>query len=421
MIQTITQAFSTVWQTLSGWLPAIKNFLTQNWRSTAITAIALIMATSAYVSHKKDYGLLLIQAQNYLNIGYYTEARIVFEQAIATHPIFNMDPFAFIINNKTGQMAQQIPVFLNFLTEEAELGLEKAKLAESVGTAKREIIEYQLKQLATENPNDADIQTLLGKYSLSLLEKETAESYYKKAIKLNGNIAEAHFGLCAIYELDGKITEAVTECENALKHSEIQPTNYVINLAGLYLQQEKYKQALHLIAKRDSKYLNVKFELARIYLFTNELTRAIDFETQVLAGLNDSKTMEVPENQTIWYYKSDFENVLLKTVNDKKCYVTYTLALTSYLKNDLQAAENHIKASAEPCKQHDENIKNIVRYDLEIAAKNSQLSKQVKEFEKIFDKTNAVKYTKNIKRMNHPHAGSGNTQTTAQRFWPDYH
>lgn len=339
------------------------------------------MGSSAYISHKKEYRLLLIQAQNYLNIGYYTEARLAFEQAIDTHPILQIAPFAFIINNKTGQIAQRVPAFLNFLTEEAELGLQKAKIAESVGTEKREIVEYQLRQLAAENPNDADVQTLLGKYSFSLLEKETAESYYLKAIQLNSNIAEAHFGLCAVYEFDGKITDAVKECEEAIRLSKIKPTNYVINLAGLYLQQEKYKPALHLIAKRDSRYLSVKFELAKIYLFTNELTQAIDFQTQVLAGLNDSKTMAVPENQSIWYFKSDFDNVLLKTVDNKKCYVTYTLALSSYLNNALEDANNYIKATAEPCKKNNENVKKIVSYDLNIAAKNSALTQQAKQFE----------------------------------------
>jgi predicted Zn-dependent protease len=381
----MTQVFNSLWQTLSGWLVALGNYAKQNPKTSVITVALIIATVAGYNNYAKQYTPLLNQAQSNLNIGLYSEAKAGFQKAIDAHPIRRLASLANIIKPEAGQAVQESLNIFDF-SHEAELGFKKASLAETMSQLKSDDREQQLKQLADENPNDADIQVLLGKLSLSYLDKEEAESYYLNAIALNSNIAEAHFGLCAIYELDGKITDAVKECEEAVRLSGIKPTNYVINLAGLYLQQEKYKQALHLIAKRDSRYLNVKFELARIYLFTGQLTQAIDFETQVLASLNDVEKMKQPENQTIWYYKSDFENVLLKTANEKKCYVTYTLALTAFLKKERRETEKHIKATVEPCKQagkHSrENIKNIVRYDLDIATKNSALSKQAAEFKK---------------------------------------
>lgn len=268
------------------------------------------------------------------------------------------------------------------LTHEASSGLQKATLADSVAQQKPEAIAYQLKELAAENPNDGDLQVLFGKLALSHLAIEQAEGYYLKAIELNPNIAEAHFGLCSVYELEDKITQAIEECEKAIKVSGVEPTNYKINLAGLYLQQGNDTKARELIAHLEGKYLPIKLELARIHLFTNELTDAINFQKEVLTGLNNSDVMKLPENQTIWYFKGLSEIVLLKNLDDKKCYVTYSLALSAYLNNTRQETDKYLKDTAKLCSQHKDAIKNILRHDLEVAAKNSQLSKRLDEFEK---------------------------------------
>lgn len=151
------------------------------------------------------------------------------------------------------------------------------------------------------------------------------------------------------------------------------PANYVINLANIYTQQGNYDKAKQLIATLPET-SPVAFELGKIHLFTNELAKAVKLQKAALNYL--------AEKQPSWYYKGKGYIVFLPKVEDKKCYVTYVLALSSYLNKAAKEAASYMKEATKLCIQHNEDIKKILRYDLEIASKNSQLTRQVKEFEK---------------------------------------
>ncbi len=348
-----------------------------------IAAGTLLLMGVAWINQQPDYAERLSKGQNALNIGDYAEAKNQFEEAIKTNPLQRIAAIATIFvdkdNKESAKETIQQALDILHLSDAARLGVRKASVF--IDLKERETIAQELTQLGKRYPDDGDIKTLWGKYNTSLYKFDDAMPYFQRAIQLNPQAAEAYFGLCEIYDIRNDLDKAVDMCQKAVEIAEkliaSKPANYVINLALIYAQTGEQEKAKALIADLQAA-PTTYFELGKIYFFTNQLEKAIIQLKLSLDFLNK------PEAQTesAWYYKTKDAIVFLPKVEDKKCYVTYSLAMSAYLNNSMTETENFLKNIDQLCGARHAEIKKIVGYDLEIAQKNSALSKRAGEFEK---------------------------------------
>ncbi len=364
-----------------GWKPAIGAFLRLHWRRTLIAFALAIAVVIAWSNYAERYAALLSEGQSYLNIGRYAEAQRVFRQAVDLHPLRRIAAIANVFGEKAGQAAQQA-LDLFDLGSEAQWGLDKASAVETID---RRVTAKKLEQLEQHHPDDADVHTLWGKYYLSLRQLADAEKHFDAAVKLNPKAAEAYFGLCFIYDaLQNNTDQALGMCEQAIKvaGSPLAPDDYVINLAGLYAQNGRYDEALTLLINLDNKYLSVKFELARIYQLTQHYQEAANLQQFVWQGLNDADTLNQPQNLKAWYVKNAGNSMVLTRIEDKKCYVAYSLAASFFLLDTQNKAQDTLNQASEPCLVNGDKIKQQVLFDLDSVVKNGAAGDRVEAFKK---------------------------------------
>ena len=275
-----------------------------------------------------------------------------------------------------GEPPQQAIDLLD-LGSEAQWGLEKAGVFES---RDREVIRQKLAQFEKRHPDDADVHTLLGKFYLSKLQLSESAQHYQMATGLNPNAADAYFGLCEIHDLNNALEQALAMCEKAIEVSGTTPNNYVTNLAGIYVQNGRYDKALDLLKTLEGKYLYVKFELSKVYQLTHDLAAAAKLQEWVLHGLNDTATVNQPENREAWFFKTDKDSILLVSLEDKKCYVNYSLAASLYLNGEQRKAQEHLQQAANLSTQNEANIRRALLFDLNLAQNNGVPGKRVEEF-----------------------------------------
>ena len=200
--------------------------------------ITLPFFTSAYQDH-------ISQGRDYLHLGKFTDAQKEFQDALNLHPLYILaNVVEALMNEKSGQLIKKYAKALVKNTD-ANIGIETTQVFDDNDLVR---IEAKLKILEKAYPDDADVQMLFGRFYAGKAAFIPAETHYQKALELNKDSAEAHFGLSYVYDLQRKFKEANEHAQKAVALSD-NTSRYVINWANSFAELENYHEAIKTIRK----------------------------------------------------------------------------------------------------------------------------------------------------------------------------
>ena len=215
-------------------------------------------------------------------------------------------------------------------------------------TYNREITRKRLDALLNESPTDPLPYLYLGDFAFSLNNLSSAEYYYKKAIDSNNSVAAAYEGMGNIYILKN-------DSDNALdmfnKAANLSPWNvkYLNNLANIYSDRKDYPQAQYFYSRTltlNPNYLLPYYGYIDSLRFSGDLkdlNYALGCQEVLVGLLNNSDITNLTINNIAWTFTNKSgHKALLTNYNMKKQYTYYDTALTSYLLNKEDKAQEYL-------------------------------------------------------------------------------
>lgn len=340
------------------------NFLPKLWNSIkkislALAFITLIIgggwAANHYDKSKKPPVAdkqLIVEGDNALNNGYYSDAKRIFADELHAHP-----------KNK-----------------EAAWGLQVSQLRETfmqVGFKEALDSAYQ------QHPDDPHINLFLGEFYAASNDVDQALKYYTRAIAQSPKLAEAHYDMARLYDQQGNAEEAIVE---ALKAIDIAPIpKYRNNLGAIYFKQQHYEQAIKEFG-RNKEYPLSALESAKIYWRLEYLSQAVSYQKQAIEWLEDKRIMAKLENQELWYFEtSKSSGVVLPLLGDKKSYAYYSLSVSLFLQGDYEGAAEAQQKLAEFKVSKPIDIRTLMVAELDaLVAANASFAEPVAAYKKLY-------------------------------------
>lgn len=309
-----------------------------------------------YHPQSKTYNLgvvdLIVDGNNFLNIGRYDEAKRLFSKALAVEP----------------------------KNANAAWGLKKTEAKEFISLSGFKLAVDALYQ---QNPSDSHVNLFLGEFYLASNEPDKARPYFEQAITQNQKLAEAYFDLATFYEQQGNFDRARSELLIAL---DIKPVSkYRNKLAHIYIKQ-KHLNAATAEYEKSAEYPLSALGVAEIYWQRDRLDIALIRQLQAVKWLDDKVVMAKPENQDAWSFKlSEEQTITLTTLDEKKSYAYLDLAFTLYLLENTEEAERYIQEMRLLTIARQTDINTLVIADLAalVQEKNS-LATQVEAFKNLY-------------------------------------
>lgn len=253
---------------------------------------------------------LIIEGNNFLNIGRYDKAKQLFLAALKDEPK-NIN---------------------------ADFGLKKVEAKELPSLSNFKLAVDSLYQM---EPSDSHVNLFLGEYYLANGELDKARSYFEQALTQNPKLAEAHFDLAMLYDLQGDINSAKSEASLAI---DIAPMpKYRNRLGHLYIKQ-KHLDSATAEYEKTSEYPLSALDVAEIYWQRDRLDLALIRQLQAIQWLNDSNVMAKSENQDPWFFKiSAEETIKLARLEEKQAYAYLNLSFTLHLLGNYEESERYIQ------------------------------------------------------------------------------
>lgn len=305
-------------------------------------------------SKTDDIGIsnLIIEGNNFLNIGRYDEAKRLFSSALIAEP----------------------------KNAKAAWGLKKseAKDFQSV-TAFKQAVDA----LYQENPSDAHVNLFLGEFYLANNELEQARPYFEQAITQNPKLAEAHFDLALLYDQQDNINTAKSELSLAI---DIAPVpKYRNKLAHIYIKQKHFDAATAEYEK-SSEYPLSALDVAEIYWQRDRFDLALIRQLQAVKWLNNETVMAKPENQDAWSFKvSDEQTIALTKLNEKRSYAYLCLSFTLYFLENTDESGRYIQEMRNLLVTRQADINTVVNADLDaLVREKGSLGTQVEAFKSLY-------------------------------------
>lgn len=247
------------------------------------------------------------------------------------------------------------------LCPEARLGLAIANLHDP---AQSGAFEDHLKPLLATAPNDPHIQIAAGNLAVFQGEPERAIEHYRQAITSDPSVAEAHYRLGIVYQQEGRLQEALTRYTEALNLADPDPLPYLGQLASVYIELKDYEQAGKTYQKIDSRFILGYQEFALLRRLQGRLPEALAQQRQLVQLLDDSAVASLPMNQDPWFFETDQARIEFHGLERKKAYAYYSLSTTSYLQGDEDAAREYLDKARALRDPKEEEVKEVVTYDL---------------------------------------------------------
>jgi Tfp pilus assembly protein PilF len=291
---------------------------------------------------------LIIDGDNFLNIGRYDEAKQSFLSALTAEP----------------------------KNVNAAWGLKKAEAKEfSSLTAFKQAIDA----LYQQNPSDAHVNLFLGEFYLANKEPDKAPPYLEQAIIQNPELAEAYFDLATFYDQQGNFDRAASELLLAI---DIAPTPKYRNKLGHVYIKQKHFDAATAEYEKTAEYPLSALDVAEIYWQHDRLDIALIRQLQAVKWLDDKTVMAKPENQDAWFFKINAEQTpALTKVDEKKSYAYLCLSFTLYLLENTEEAERYIQDMRNLGVTRQTDINAIVSANLDILLQEkASLAAQVDVF-----------------------------------------
>jgi tetratricopeptide (TPR) repeat protein len=291
---------------------------------------------------------LIIDGNNFLNIGRYDEAKQSFLSALTAEP----------------------------KNTNAAWGLKKTEAKDFISLNG---FKLAIDALYQQNPSDAHVNLFLGEFYLANNEPDKASPYFEQAITQNPKLAEAYFDLALYYDQKGNIDRARSELLLAI---EIAPTpKYRNKLAHVYIEQKHFDAATAEYEKI-SEYPLSALDVARIYWQRDRLDIALIRQLQAVKWLNDKKVMAKPENQDAWTFRISAEQTLALTkLEEKKSYAYLCLSFTLFLLENTEEAERYVQEMINLDVPRQANVNAIVSANLAtLLQEKDSLAPQVDAF-----------------------------------------
>lgn len=297
------------------------------WRWAAGFALAALLAGASWLwSTGQSY---LKQGTDLLNVGRYADARPVLQRAKLLNPFSRM----------------------------AACALEVAEL-----DAIRSGLEQRLSEAEHEYPGCAYLKVLSGETKYARGDRRGALADYREAVIREPRLAEAHFDVGRVLDLDGNPDSALKEYQTAATLSRGTP-RYHNNLADLYFRREEYDKAIEEYGQM-GQFPLAALEMAKIYRLQGRLEEAAGREEDAVRWLKDP-ALQSAEQQNAWAFEvSPVQQVRLGPIAEKQCYADLELALTRFLRGDENQAARAAPAAFERCSSRRPELSDILRWEL---------------------------------------------------------
>lgn len=308
------------------------------------SCVALLLIAGGWAVHTYEHSMksavddssikqLVVEGENALNIGRYTDAKRIFEEELKINP-------------------QNV---------EASWGLKIAAARETLsGPAFKQAVD----ELYQQNASDGHVNLFLGEYYESIHELDKARSYYLSAIELDPKMAEAHYVLAKLNEQQDNLNEARVELLKAISLSP--ESRYQNSLATIYFKQGQYELAVKEYGK-NLEYPLSSLESAKIFWRLGYLSQALNYQRQAIEWLENPVVMAKPENQDAWSMEvAPGQVVKLTSLEEKKSYGYLSLSATLYLHGNSEEAEKTIQKIFALKLANQTDINTLLKADLEI-------------------------------------------------------
>jgi len=340
------------------------NFLPKLWNYIKnITLVIILIATIVtggrvaylYDISKKPQIVekqLIVEGDNALNVGRYADAKRIFEAELKINP----------------------------KNQQAAWGL---KIAQIWQTLSEPGFKETIETLHQQNPNDAYVNLLLGKFYATEHQPEKALKHYEQAIEQSPKLAEAHYYLAVLYDQQGDHEAAKVESLKAIDISNSH--KYRNNLGTLYFKQQHYEDAIKEYGK-NKEYPLSALESAKIYWRLEYLSQALSYQKLAIEWLEDKTIMNKPENEEAWNLEiAPGKNIELVKLDEKKSYAYFCLSASLYLQGDREGAENEVKNLLDLKVARQTVINALLTADLEaLVQANGNFAKQVAAYKQLY-------------------------------------
>jgi tetratricopeptide (TPR) repeat protein len=332
--------------------PAFHAFPQSHFLRWVVLAVLLLAAAWFGWSTQQQY---VAQGDALLDIGRYADARQPFQKALQWNP----------------------------LRTRASRGLETAKLHDLL--SKPLDFQQQLNLLSKEAPNDPHLKILEGDYELAQGRANEALRDYQKAADLNPRVAEAHFRLCVLYDMQRNPGRALQACRKAVELSPLSP-HYRANLAEQHFKHGEYARAIDEYAEVVYGYPLAKLEMATVLRLQGNLDRAREAEQAAIEELeNDSVMASLPENSLPWIFEVSANQVVsIPGKEQKLCYAHLELSATLHLMGNKSQANETSNRAAKACQFQTSDIKEVLDWELaRLADERADLAPKVDAYRKV--------------------------------------
>jgi Flp pilus assembly protein TadD len=259
----------------------------------------------------------------------------------------------------TGQYAEARPALeraksLNPFDSGAGCGLKAVELERSD--------EHQMDDAIREFPNCAYLKVLRGDRKYLVGDLTGALADYQEAVRHEPRLAEAHFNMGRVLDLQDKPDSALPEYEQALKLSP-GTARYRHNLADLYFRREEYDKAIEQYGLM-GEFPLAALELAKIYRLQGRLEEARGRGEDAIRWLK-APAVQSAELKSGWAFEvSPEKHLRLGPLVEKQCYADLELAMTRFLAGDEGPTATTATAALERCSSRRTELTAILSWEL---------------------------------------------------------
>jgi putative PEP-CTERM system TPR-repeat lipoprotein len=152
-----------------------------------------------------------------------------------------------------------------------------------------------LSALATQNPRDAELRTIIGQVHLQANDLAAATEQFRGALSVNGKLAEARMGLAGVFMRQGNLDSARTELREVLT-ADSRNERASLALAAIAIRQSKAdeaRQQLETAIAANPAAVESRLALAELSLRDKDAAKADALLTQALGVTRDKSGTQV--------------------------------------------------------------------------------------------------------------------------------
>ena len=230
---------------------------------------------------------------------------------------------------------------------EAQFGLLKTRVFEPIADNDYDpdISARKIEQILDESPNDEHAKLFLGVLHMRLgteQERTIARKFFREALDLDSKCTLAYINLGWIADVEG---DPVQACEFYRKANEASPFNLTAlnNLAYHLLRLGEYAESAEkseeIVAINKNQLISY-WNLSNALRLIGKLAEAERVLATARGLFSEEEVWKLKRNSVNWFFQThdDGTGVLFETIDEKRCYTSYSLGATRLMLNDEDGA-----------------------------------------------------------------------------------